>query len=472
MFTITALAGHAQFDPKKVCRYEDGKLIFTLDQRWTAKQQREISQRYSIDSALMAAALGLKPIPADSCYGWKARKIDANRVELTGEPCNISGGAGTADKIFLLDDQVIQYKKETTAETELFPYGVNRLTRNTIVQLSPGKLRFFLPGYKNAKRVMLCGSFNDWSTAQTPMTHSDSGWLVTLNLQPGKYAYKYIIDGKWVNDLFNKSREDDTQGGYNNVFFCYNYKFALTGFEKAKNVLVAGSFNQWNEKELRMIRFRGNWVLPMFLREGTHAYKFIVDGEWITDPSNKVTRPDGMGHFNSFVGIGDTLFFSLKGYPNAKKVIVSGDFNGWNKEELSMTRTKGGWSIPYVLAAGNYEYKFIVDGEWVTDPANPFTTGVEKVRNSFLAVRPNFTFRLEQHSDARNAIVTGSFNNWSQQDYRMDMYQGTWLFPIWLKPGKYTYKYIVDGKWIQDPTNTLWEENEFGTGNSVVWVER
>ncbi len=203
----------------------------------------------------------------------------------------------------------------------------------------------------------------------------------------------------------------------------------------------------------------------------THAYKFIVDGEWITDPANKVTRPDGMGHLNSFLGIGDSLFFNLKGYHGAKRVIVSGNFNAWNKEELAMIKTIGGWQLPYVLAAGNYEYKFLVDGEWITDPGNPLTVGVGKTINSYLAVKPNYWFRLEQPSDADKAIVTGSFNNWSAQDYRMELRQGTWWFLLYLNPRKYTHKFVVDNKWIIDPGNSLWEDNGYETGNSVLWIE-
>jgi hypothetical protein len=43
--------------------------------------------------------------------------------------------------------------------------------------------------------------------------------------------------------------------------------------------------------------------------------------------------------------------------------------------------------------------------------------------------------------------------------------------PVTLKPGKYTCKFIVDNKWINDPSNDIWEENEYGTGNSVLWIE-
>jgi hypothetical protein len=46
-----------------------------------------------------------------------------------------------------------------------------------------------------------------------------------------------------------------------------------------------------------------------------------------------------------------------------------------------------------------------------------------------------------------------------------------WYMDVHLKPGKHRYKFVVDGEWILDPDNPLWEQNEVGTGNSVVWVE-
>jgi hypothetical protein len=49
---------------------------------------------------------------------------------------------------------------------------------------------------------------------------------------------------------------------------------------------------------------------------------------------------------------------------------------------------------------------------------------------------------------------------------------GKWIFPIYLAPGKYTYKFIVDGKWILDPVNKLYEPNEYGTDNTVLWIDQ
>ncbi len=62
-------------------------------------------------------------------------------------------------------------------------------------------------------------------------------------------------------------------------------------------------------------------------------------------------------------------------------------------------------------------------------------------------------------------------NGWSTQDYRMIRQNGKWVFPLFLKPGKYRYKFLLDGTWIPDPKNTLYEANEYDTYNSVIWIE-
>lgn len=459
---------YAQYDPAKVCRLDDGTLVFVLDKRWTASQRTEVSGIFNLDSLLMVAAFSGKQQYVKDEVTWTIRKIDANRVELR-KSAEKKGGGYNRNDLTLVDDVMIRIRSESLRES--VPYGVNRLTRNTIVQLYDDRMRFFLAGYRDANHVYLSGSFNNWSTLQNPMQKVDSGWMITLKLQPGKYTYKYIIDGKWTPDVYNRLREDDTYHGQNSVFFVYNHRFVLDGYEDARKVVVAGSFNHWNRNELRMIRFRGQWVLPAYIREGTHAYKFIVDDHWMKDPACKVNRPDGRGNENSFFSIGDTMYFTLPGYQDAKKIALAGNFNAWNSGELFMIRTGNGWQLPYVLGPGTYEYKYIVDGKWMIDPANPNTTGSGEFTNSILTVEPNFVFTLKGFTDASQVTVSGSFNGWNRIGYRMVRKDGAWTFATFLRPGKYTYKFIVDGKWILDPANDLWEENEYGTGNSVLWIE-
>ena len=60
--------------------------------------------------------------------------------------------------------------------------------------------------------------------------------------------------------------------------------------------------------------------------------------------------------------------------PEAQEVMVTGDFNNWDQEEHRAKRGKDGvWKKKIVLAPGRYEYLFLVDGQWWTDPENPAT---------------------------------------------------------------------------------------------------
>jgi hypothetical protein len=51
----------------------------------------------------------------------------------------------------------------------------------------------------DAKQVALGGDFNGWSTDATPMKRKESGlWETTVALAPGRYQYKFILDGHWL----------------------------------------------------------------------------------------------------------------------------------------------------------------------------------------------------------------------------------------------------------------------------------
>ena len=77
--------------------------------------------------------------------------------------------------------------------------------------------------------------------------------------------------------------------------------------------------------------------------------------------------------------------------PGSQEVFLCGDFNQWSPGSLRMIRRdeNGQWEKRLTLAPGRYEYKFLVDGEWVHDPAarenvaNPYGS-----LNSVLEVYP------------------------------------------------------------------------------------
>jgi 1,4-alpha-glucan branching enzyme len=63
----------------------------------------------------------------------------------------------------------------------------------------------------------------------------------------------------------------------------------------------------------------------------------------------------------------DVVFRAEK--PQAQAVYLVGDFNGWSPRTLRMLRRgeNGKWERRIPLPPGRYEYKFVVDNEWVHD---------------------------------------------------------------------------------------------------------
>jgi hypothetical protein len=60
--------------------------------------------------------------------------------------------------------------------------------------------------------------------------------------------------------------------------------------------------------------------------------------------------------------------------PQAARVSLVGDFNGWDPAATPMQRTPTGgtWSVVVPLSAGRHEYAFVVDGKhWLPDPSAP-----------------------------------------------------------------------------------------------------
>jgi hypothetical protein len=66
----------------------------------------------------------------------------------------------------------------------------------------------------------------------------------------------------------------------------------------------------------------------------------------------------------------DEVIFTLSA-PGAGDVYLVGDFNNWNATLEGMDKTDGTFEVYLFLLPGTYRYKFVVDGEWTTDPDNP-----------------------------------------------------------------------------------------------------
>jgi 1,4-alpha-glucan branching enzyme len=69
-----------------------------------------------------------------------------------------------------------------------------------------------------AKKVQLVGEFNNWDPNSHPMEKDDEGfWKVRLQLAPGRYQYKLIVDGSWWEDIGESSSVRNSFGTLNKL---------------------------------------------------------------------------------------------------------------------------------------------------------------------------------------------------------------------------------------------------------------
>jgi|GEM_PF-141942 len=80
-----------------------------------------------------------------------------------------------------------------------------------------GNTTFTLAGHTDAEAVAVYGSFNNWIQTKNYCAKEISGWVCRLDLAPGKYTYKFLVDGVGLNDPTNSSTEDDGSGQMNSV---------------------------------------------------------------------------------------------------------------------------------------------------------------------------------------------------------------------------------------------------------------
>ena len=80
--------------------------------------------------------------------------------------------------------------------------------------------------------------------------------------------------------------------------------------------------------------------------------------------------------------------------------------------------------------------------------------------------------RLDAPASSRVAVV-GDFNDWdpAATPLRPTGERGTWVVELRLKPGRYHYTFLIDGRrWERDPSEAPAAESDFGAPVSVLTV--
>ena len=80
-----------------------------------------------------------------------------------------------------------------------------------------------------------------------------------------------------------------------------------------------------------------------------------------------------------------------------------------------------------------------------------------------------FTVRADA---GKSVYLAGSFNQWNPAGKKMldKKNEGVYTATVKLAPGRYEYKFVIDGVWCADPENLDFVQNDHGTLNSVIAV--
>jgi 1,4-alpha-glucan branching enzyme len=78
----------------------------------------------------------------------------------------------------------------------------SKLNKNISYTVRPPKqLVHFEYEDATARKVCVAGTFNDWHPEVSDMIPLGSGkWVKDLELAPGTYEYRFVVDGKWTTD--------------------------------------------------------------------------------------------------------------------------------------------------------------------------------------------------------------------------------------------------------------------------------
>jgi 1,4-alpha-glucan branching enzyme len=69
-----------------------------------------------------------------------------------------------------------------------------------------------------ARQVSLAGDFNHWDIKALPMQKGlDGFWRVRVPLTPGRYEYRFCVDGGWQDDPFAQQKTANPVGSQNCV---------------------------------------------------------------------------------------------------------------------------------------------------------------------------------------------------------------------------------------------------------------
>lgn len=112
----------------------------------------------------------------------------------------------------------------------------------------------------------------------------------------------------------------------------------------------------------------------------------------------------------------------------------------------------------------------LITQEAKTAPEMLVVRKMQEILKQELPKITTFTFSLNA-PEAKEVYVVGDFNHWQiDTASRMEHSGGNWRKKLEITPGRYQYRFVIDGRWQEDPNNQSKELNPYGEMNSLLEI--
>ncbi|RLD62102.1 MAG: alpha-amlyase [Bacteroidetes bacterium] len=133
---------------------------------------------------------------------------------------------------------------------------------------------------KKYSSVQITGDINGWNPKATNLENNNGIWEKELSLNPGKYSYQVVLDGKWMLDPNNKDSVDNNSGGFNSLMKVGNFNPELSPELFTDNYTDKEINFACNSNIIKFYAFWQNYELNnSFVEKGNNAISIKIPQE-------------------------------------------------------------------------------------------------------------------------------------------------------------------------------------------------
>jgi len=122
-----------------------------------------------------------------------------------------------AKDYFSLSREIITLENPSTVQVteKTLDKRMKEILKENLPKLNEITLKVTAP---DAKEVYLAGEFNNWKLDENSRMEQNNGcWTKSINLNTGKYRYRFVIDGNWTEDPSNPLKQVNPYGAMDSL---------------------------------------------------------------------------------------------------------------------------------------------------------------------------------------------------------------------------------------------------------------